>query len=305
MDMQRIDDIARRHHGVITREQSGLSPSSWGRAVRSGRFDPIHPGVARLPGTERTRLQAIHAAVLAVGQGALASHRSAALLWGMPRHDSDVVDVIVTARGRRPPLDDVRVHRPTDLAQLVPARRNGIRCTNVLRTLCDLGAVDPSGVQAAVGHAITTDMVTVGAIEMTILEHSEHGRAGVGPLRLALEAWTIDGKPADSVLELAMHRLIARYRLPPVEFHPKIAGFEVDFRVAGTAVVLECDGWTYHGADRRGFERDRERDATLIAAGWIPVRFTYRAITRHPLTVATRIRTALDRWSDLAPPDAA
>jgi very-short-patch-repair endonuclease len=305
MDLRRIDDLARRHHGLITREQAGLSPSSWGRAIRSGRFDLVHRGVARLPGTERTRHQAIHAAVLAVGAGAMASHRSAAFLWGVPRRDDDLVDVIVRARGRRPPFDDVHVHRPTDLAQLIPARRDGIRCTNVLRTLCDLGAVDPGGVGAAVGHAITTDMVTVGAIEMSILEHSEHGRAGVGPLRLALEAWTIDGKPADSVLELAMNRLIGRYRLPPVQFHPVIAGFEVDFRVVGTAVVLECDGWTYHGKDRRGFERDRERDATLLAAGWIPIRFTYRAITRSPLTVATRIRNALSQWSDLAPPDAA
>ena len=47
----------------------------------------------------------------------------------------------------------------------------------------------------------------------------------------------------------------------------------------GTPVMLECDGWAYHGLDRSNFERDRDRDAELTAAGWIVVRFTYRAIT--------------------------
>jgi very-short-patch-repair endonuclease len=71
-----------------------------------------------------------------------------------------------------------------------------------------------------------------------------------------------------------------------VEFHPIIAGHEVDFRVIDSPVILECDGWTYHGLDRAGFEHDRSRDADLVAAGWIVVRFTYRSITVRPSTVA-------------------
>jgi hypothetical protein len=69
-----------------------------------------------------------------------------------------------------------------------------------------------------------------------------------------------------------MHRLIAQYGLPPVEFHPMICGYEVDFRVCGAPIILECDGWTYHGLQRSTFERDRERDADLAAAGWIVLR---------------------------------
>jgi hypothetical protein len=69
----------------------------------------------------------------------------------------------------------------------------------------------------------------------------------VSSLRTALDGWSIDSRPADSVLEPAMRRLVDRYGLPPVEFHAVIEGWEVDFRVTGTVVVLECDGWTRTG----------------------------------------------------------
>ena len=94
-----------------------------------------------------------------------------------------------------------------------------------------------------------------------------------------------------------MHRLIARYGLPAVEFHPTICGYEVDFRVSAAPIILECDGWTYHGLQRATFERDRDRDADLVAAGWIVVRFTYRAITMRPQATADRIAAAITRWS--------
>jgi hypothetical protein len=77
------------------------------------------------------------------------------------------------------------------------------------------------------------------------------GRRGVVALRDAIADWSIDQKPADSVLETVMARLIARAGLPPVEFHPIIEGHEVDFRVIGTPVILECDGWKYHGSTAR------------------------------------------------------
>ena len=43
----------------------------------------------------------------------------------------------------------------------------------------------------------------------------------------------------------------------------------------------------------------------LIASGWIILRFTYRAITGSPGSVARRISATLERWSRVEPPDAA
>ena len=297
MRLEDLDAWATDHHGVITRQHSGLTRSSWYRAIESGHLEQLHPGVARLHGTPPTAEQRIAAAVLAVGGSALASHRSAARLWGVPRPDSDPVDVTVVARRRRPALDGVVLHHPRDLGRLVPQRRQSIPCTNILRTLVDLGAVDPHGVVDAVGHAVSTRLASLTAIERTVADHARRGRSGVAALRAAVDEWSIDRKPADSLLETAMHRLVARYGLPAVEFHPIICGHEVDFRVIGSPVVLECDGWAFHGLQRDTFESDRRRDAELIANGWIVVRFTYRAVTTAPKATADRIAAAVARWS--------
>jgi hypothetical protein len=154
MRMGDLDRWARAHHGVISMEASGLTRSSWYRAIRSGQLDQLHPGVARLHGTADTAEQRIAAAVLAVGMPALASHRSAARLWGIERPTGDPVDVIVAGRRRLPALRGVVIHRPKDLERLSPPqRRSNIVCTNILRTLLDLGAVDRAAVPDAVGHA--------------------------------------------------------------------------------------------------------------------------------------------------------
>ncbi len=305
MRLSAFDDWARGHHGLITLDASGLSRSAWYRAIDAGTIEQVHPFVARIPGTPTTPEQRIAAAVLAIGDGALASHRSAARLWGVARPDSDPVDLITPTRRHDDHLDGVVIHATSDRQRLRPQRRYGITCTNILRTLVDLGAVDADGVGEAVGHALATKLVHLPALEATLADHAGHGRRGVTALRHAIDAWSIDAKPLDSTLEAAMARLIERYHLPAVAFHPVIEGWEVDFQVIGSPVILECDGWTFHGLDRTTFERDRVRDAQLVAAGWIVVRFTYRSIISTPGRTAQRIRDAVTRWSDFPTPDAA
>jgi very-short-patch-repair endonuclease len=305
MRLSAFDDWARGHHGLITLAASvcpvrpGIERSTRARSNRSTQF------VARLPDTPRTPEQRIAAAVLAIGDGALASHRSAARLWGAARPDTDPVDLIAPNGRRDDDLDGVVIHATGDLKRLRPQRRCRIACTNISRTLVDLGAVDAEGVGDAVGHALATKLVDLRALETTLADHAGKGRRGVVALRNAIDGWSIDAKPADSTLEAAMARLVRRYHLPPVTFHPVIEGWEVDFHVLGSPVILECDGWAFHGLDRTTFERDRIRDAQLTAAGWIVVRFTYRSIASTPARTARRIRDAVARWSDFPAPDAA
>ena len=226
-------------------------------------------------------------------------------MWGAARPDTDPVDLITIVAAATIELDGVVIHPTRGSRAPPPATPIRDPCTNILRTLVDLGAVDPDGVAEAVGHAIATKLVDLRALEATVPVHAGTGRRGVVALRNAIDEWSIDAKPADSTLEAAMARLIHRYRLPPVRFHPVIEGWEVDFHVVDSPVILECDGWVFHGLDRSKFERDRIRDAELVAAGWIVVRFTYRSITTTPGRTARTDPKAVARWSDAPTPDAA
>ncbi len=139
MDLSRLRSFADDHHGLVTRsavERRGMSTAAWYRACADGRFELVHPGVARLPGAPRTREQAIAAAVLATAPGSLASHRSAAHLWGIARPEDDPIEIILTRRTRTPELDGVTVHRPRDLLDLKPVLRTGSRRP----TSCDCSA---------------------------------------------------------------------------------------------------------------------------------------------------------------------
>ena len=325
VQLHKLDQLARRQHGVVAFRQSGLSKWAWQRAIAAGTLIRIHPGVARLVGTAATPEQRILAAVLGAGPGALASYRSAAHLHGIPGFDDAPVDLIVVAdpdargdadattesipRTKRArttlQLDGVEIHRPRDLARLSPHRIENTRCTNILRTLLDLGAVARRKVSGAVGHALTNDLANLDALETVLHEHARPGRTGITALRNAIDDWAIDRRPADSVLEPAMQRLVDRFGLPDVVFHPTILGREVDFRIVGTPIILECDGWTYHGRIRDQFESDRSNDARMLAAGWLVIRFTYRAVTTHPAVVAHQIEGALARWGNQPAPDAA
>jgi very-short-patch-repair endonuclease len=301
--MQRLELYALDHHGLVTRaaaERAGMSTSAWYRCLSSGRFEPVHPNVARLYGSPDTHEQRIAAAVLAASPGAMASHRSAARLWDIPRPDDDPVDIIVVSRTRGLALDGVIVHRPRDDKDLSPVLRKNIPTCNILRLGCDIGAADPRSAREAVLHIVTNAIASPRALRTACDVHTRPGRPGVPALRAALDEFMIDGKPVDSILESTMRDVRTRFRLPPMEFHAKVCGYEVDFLVTGTPVVLECDGWDSHGRHRRLFERDRERTATLVAAGHVVVPFTWRKLVRDPEWVARKVRAAADRWR---PPD--
>jgi very-short-patch-repair endonuclease len=300
MELAPFDLFARDHHGLVTRRaavRAGMSDRTWYRAIENGQLELVHPGVARMFGSEPTPAQAICAAVLASGSGAMASHRSAAWLWGIPAQPTDPVDVLLPRRSREAAIAGAAIHRPRDLIDLTPVRRTNIPTTNILRTLCDLGALDSNSVSAAVGHVVSTGMASPAALWAAIARHSRRGRPGVPALRMALSEWLLDGKPVDSILEPAMRRLLARHGLPTAEFHAVIAGYEVDFWIVDSPIVLECDGWSTHGLNKSQFEKDRTRDAELAAMGYIVLRFTYRGIIKRPAKEAERIRRNVRRWA--------
>jgi very-short-patch-repair endonuclease len=94
-----------------------------------------------------------------------------------------------------------------------------------------------------------------------------------------------------------MAALFERFHLPPFQFHAIVEGFEVDFLVVGTNIVVETDGWTTHGLDHDQFEKDREKDALLGDAGYIVRRFSWRQVTKQAAWVAKRIEGTLRRWA--------
>lgn len=299
VDFSRFDAFAAQHHGLITRarfEASGGTRAAWYRAIASHRLEQLHPNVARTIGSADTFEQRALAAVWAAGPDAMASHRTAARLWGVERPGDDPIDVLLPSRGREATLAGVVVHRPRDWMDLRPLIRHNVPSTNPLRMLLDLGAVDPDGVPDALLQMLSKKVASPAAVRTVIGRHSRKGRHGVVALRTALEAWIGEELPPDSVLEAKVAELLARHDIE-VQFHARLAGFEVDFLVVGTNVVIECDGWGTHGLSRDQFEFDRVRSAELLAAGYLIVPVTWRQLLQDPTGFVERLLAALRQWT--------
>jgi Transcriptional regulator, AbiEi antitoxin len=145
---QRILTLAGRQHGLVTRAQLnrfGLGASGIDARLKAGRLHVVHRGVFALGRPDLPKHGRWMAAVLACGEGALLSHRSASALHELLGVGGGPIDVTVPNRSARS-RPGIRVHRPVALHPSELTAVEGIPCTSVARTLLDLAAVVPIGV---------------------------------------------------------------------------------------------------------------------------------------------------------------
>jgi hypothetical protein len=117
----------------------GLTSAAITKRVARGALRRWYPGVYSYGPGELSREAEWMAAVLAAGDGAVLSHRSAAALWEL-RRDRRVISEVLAPRGRRP-TGPVLVHSYRRLDPRDVTVRNGIPVTTVARTLVDLADV--------------------------------------------------------------------------------------------------------------------------------------------------------------------
>lgn len=131
---------------------------------------------------------------------------------------------------------------------------------------------------------------------------SRFGRCGAG-LRARLWASrpasnpSPDGRVAqphsDPLLSRGLFVAFCReYRLPPPETNKIVLGLEVDALWPQHRLIVELDGFAFH-RHRAAFERDRARDAALVAAEYRVLRLTYRRLQDQPAAVAGQLRRLL------------
>jgi very-short-patch-repair endonuclease len=269
--------------------------------LRTGRWWTVHPGVIALLGVELTPLVRIHAAVLAAGDDAVASHSTAAALFGIPGYRRDAAPLHVTAPSytarRRTPA---RVHGTLAL----PAHHRrviaGVPATSVARTVFDLCAMPQVGrAERALDNVLARRWVTIPALWRVLDDVGARGRSGTGRLRRMLLARGSRRVAPESELEARFIDLVRSRGLPEPARQVELGDGDqwigrVDFVYRSARVVIECDGRLAHSSDldRRA---DAERDRRLRQSGWRVARFTWDDVTGRPAAVADSIRSLLEQ----------
>ena len=78
----------------------------------------------------------------------------------------------------------------------------------------------------------------------------------------------------------------------------QIGAHRVDFligRAGKQPIIVECDGREFHHSTRSQIERDRARDADLLAKGFRVIRYPGTEIHNNPWRVVTEIVVEVDR----------
>jgi very-short-patch-repair endonuclease len=294
-----IDRVAGAQHGLVTSAQAvkALGPGRKDRWVKERRLLSVQPGVFRVSGAPQTWHQAVLAASLAT-EG-IVSHRSAAELWGLIQ-PAGYIDVSVRP-DRKPTLRPPAIlHRIADLHPELAAERDGLRLTDPVRTVVDLGLVLPKwSVRDALSRGITTRLLTVPQVTLLRQALGRRGRNGTGVLRQILEDRSMTDGTEESILERRFMDLVHRHGLPAPTFQHEVwhgGRFvaRVDAAYADRKLAIEVDGFEHHSSPD-AFQRDRTRQNRLVALGWTVLRFTWGDVVRRPASVAAQIAEAIDR----------
>jgi hypothetical protein len=287
-----IAELATRQHGVVARRQlfeHGLTPRMVERRIESGRLHGLHRGVYALGHARLTRRGHWMAAVLACGPESVLSHRSAAALWGLSRPRPGPIEVIVrSGRGLRG-RTGIAMHegRPAGDER---ATVDSIPVTSAPRTLLDLASVlDAPQLRRAFEEADRLHLLELRTLARLCADGNRPSRPRA--LR-ALVSRAREPITTASPLEDRFATFCEEQGLPAPTTNVFLRGYEVDALWAGQRLAVEMDSFTFH-RHRAAFERDRARDADLLAAGYRVVRLTHRRLVDEPAAVAAQLRQLL------------
>lgn len=265
--------------------------------VGRGRLHLVMRGVYAVGWPQLTSKRRWMAAVLACGEGAMLSHRSAAALWEIGKEKWHTIDLSVTRRAelkRR----GLRVRgRPSLTAERITTH-DGIPVTAPVQTLIDLSTeLAPRAVERAVNEADKLDLIDPEMLRARLDGYA--GEPGVKALRTLLDNRTF--RLSDSDLEILFRPIAMEAGLSFPLTKQMVNGFEVDFFFPDMGLVVETDGLRYHRTPSTQ-ARDARRDRAHVLAGMTALRFTHYEIKYESSRVRSelcRIAATLTRPSDI------
>jgi very-short-patch-repair endonuclease len=295
-------DLATRQHGVVSTPQLlalGHAERTIHEWAEAGRLHRLHQGVyavghRRLSWHSRCWAAVLGAEAIEVGEAvwpAVASHGSAAYLWGIYRYAPERIDV--TAPIRRRAKREFVVHFSSILAPEDRGERQGLPVTSVPRLLMDLAIRS----QAQQLDRLLERTEELGLFDLHALQdvlHRAGGHRGRGRLRRALALYQPDPAFTRSRFEKEFRRRVRHAGIAAPSMNFNAHGYELDAYWPDLRFAVELDLYETH-ASRAAFERDRLRQEELKLRGIETIRITRPRLQREPEAVIGNLTVLLAR----------
>lgn len=257
--------------------------------MAKGQLHRVHTGVYAVGHPGGSLHARIMAAVLAGGEGAVASHWASAVLHGYIRWDGRRIDVTVRGRGGRA-RPGITFHRPRSLDPRDVMRVHGIPTTTAARALLEIAPrLSDRRLKRAVRQAQAERRASVREIADVLRRANGHrGTARLAAIIATGAAPTASGHE-DIVLDLVLD---AGFAHPDVNQRLRVAGetYYPDLRWAAARLILEIDSAWHEGPLAN--DLDASRQADLEAAGERVLRTTVEQAIRAPAQLVRRLTAA-------------
>lgn len=289
-------DLARRQHGIVGREQLralGMEPGAIKRRIGAGRLHIVHRGVYAVGHKAITRRGRWLAGVLASGEGAALSHRSATALWGI--WGSGAGETHVTLPRKTRSQRSIRRHFGV-LARDEVTVLDGIPVTTAARAVLDLAA-DRGEAAAETALREMEYLGIYGPVSLPALLERYPRHKGTPIVEVCLERLRDDpGGRVRSPLEEVFLPFLDAHRIPRPRVNAWLTigehRYQVDCLWPQARLIGELDGFKSHGT-KRAFRKDRRRDRQLGAAGFHVVRITEDQVVGEPSELASDLRVLI------------
>ncbi|HEV8626074.1 MAG TPA: hypothetical protein VG034_16605 [Acidimicrobiia bacterium] len=293
--------IAARQWGVLSHAQvtkAGLTPDQITYRLQTGQWRLAATKVYVVAGAPDRWEQKAMIACLAGPTGTVASHLTAAALFGLAKPPS--TPQVTIRRGASGRFKGARPFRG-QLGQRETCIRSKIRCTTPVRTVLDCaaaGLVDAEALCDLVDSMLCKKLVQpsrlVAASGKAWAGARGRRRGRLASLERALDVWR-SGAPAGSPPEARLQRKLIEWGFPRAERQVEV--YDEDGRFVARAdvgirelkILFEYDSDEHHGP--RCWIADDERKQRLEELGWTVV-----SIDRFDLRPSsTRLRDELER----------
>jgi very-short-patch-repair endonuclease len=288
--MSAVDDrIARLAEGqlsLVTNAQlmrAGVHEDDVDSRVRRHGLLLVYRGVYRIPGAPTSYRQTVMAACLATG--GVASHRTAARLFGLRGFDGERRVELTVAKPRGARLEGVIAHK----SKLLETTTIGaIPVAMPAQVLLGLAEVAPRRAEGAVNDVLVKGLAALPALVRFAQRQSAQGRGGIVRLRELLEEQVKAGAPTESWLEDQVVGFLRERGFPEPVRQYRVGKRRLDLFWPERMFDLEVDGRLWHTSpsDRR---RDAARDADLEALGIRVERVGWLELKEDPDGLAGRL----------------
>jgi hypothetical protein len=292
--MGAVGELAASHHGAFSRRQAasiGVTTRQLLRLVDRRMLLEPAPGVYTLSNVAATWHQRLAVATMCCNEIGAGGFESAAQLHMIDGFGDDAISLLLPAP-RRLHLAGVTVHvGPMDDIDLTTV--DGIRCTTVERTLCDVGSVSPPfRVRLAIEWYWRT-RGDLSALQATVDRLHRPGQRGTKAIQELIVDSRLRGRATESGLEVRLEAIIGD--IPGLvrqhEVFDSSGHFvaRVDFAIPALRLAFEAHSEQFHSSPEAQ-RRDLRRHEHLIDAGW-----RTRYITSKEMLNPTKLRSEVCR----------